>query len=430
MALIKGTIAPGVTKLEIKNTNAPKHAKPVKVVIHKGKFKALVELSVGPNVLQLSTDKKGTPLSFEINYKPQTNPNYVRLVWMTDKSGDATYAVPEKDIQQDYESRLRTAALLMQTFTAERMNDLGYGHRTFRLERDSQGQVIIHTLKGSQDRQFYYDLGDTNNWWREVYRWINREHPDPLAKNIVLAAYTRKDPETGKMKGHTALGGGNLGLFGSASVFSWPQDISSAVDVFQDATRVDPKNVHDDSAFRNTNWGLASTTIGATLHEMGHTFGLPHCTDRLGIMTRGFDRFKRVFTFYDPPSKSNREARYFPAKEEAYFAPISAGYLRWSPWFRLDKPEEKNPQSPNANIKISIDAKKETVEISSEDGIGWIGYWVGTNVQTFQEYQAPNNPKKVTYTMKEISQKLNGKPLSKISTISTSGKSAVLKVPQ
>ena len=48
-----------------------------------------------------------------------------------------------------------------------------------------------------------------------------------------------------------------------------------------DTTRINPKEFMSDSIFRHTYWGAASTTIGATLHEMGHTFGLPHTNDGL-----------------------------------------------------------------------------------------------------------------------------------------------------
>ena len=421
VVLLRGTLEDGAEAIEIRNARTPKSASPIKPVVRNGQFKALIELSEGRNIVGLRTGAGAKPLLLELNYQPQTNPYYVRLVWMTDNTGDTTFAAPNESVPQDYAARLRTAALLMQTFTADRMHELGYGRRTFRLERDADGQVIVHTLKAPHAADHYYAIGDNSGYWAAVGRWLNREHPAPKAKNIVLAAFTRKDPETGKMKGHTALGGGNLGLFGSASVFSWPRNIADAAEVFLDNTKVDPSKVHDDSAGRGTNWGLASTTIGATLHEMGHTFGLPHCTDGRCIMTRGFDRFNRFFALHDPPSRRGFRATEFRPDEEAYFARISASYLRWSLWFSLDEVERGEGGRPS----ILIDKADKRVVVEAESGVRWVGFWVGGDIHAFQEFgDGDTAPTKVELSFDEIGEKLGRKALSKVTTIATDGKSA------
>ncbi|WP_145252174.1 metallopeptidase [Aeoliella mucimassa] len=422
VVLLEGTIPSDAGPLTIENLNAPEYAEPVRVVQHEGKFRALVELGKGRNRIRLSTEQQTEPLEFVLKYQLQTNPHYVRLIWMTDKSGDTTYATPTSDTPQDYENRLRTAALLMQCFTAERMNQLGYGHRTFRLERDRDGKVIVHTWAGGRTMEEYHAMPDDQFWWRDVYRWIDEEHPDPLAKNCVLAAYTRKDPATGQLKSHTALGGGNLGLFGSASVFSWPTSIGSAADTFLDESRFDSTQVHDDSVGRSTYWGLSSTTIGATLHEMGHTFGLPHTTDRYDIMTRGFDHFNRCFTYCDPVSGTNGQPIYFRPNQEAYFAPVSASYLRWSPWFQLDRPT-------GASTRPDIQLTDTGVTITCKSGIPWVGIHVGGDIHHHEEQDARRPPKKLELTFEQIREMVGGKQPSRLRAISTSGQEAAVNLP-
>jgi len=428
VVLLKGTCDRQAKSLKIRNFNAPRDAALIQPVLHEGRFKALVELVEGENVIELSTELNESsappPVTLNLTYRPQTNPYYVRVVWMTDASGDTTFAAPSDEVTQDYEARLRTAALLMQTFTAERMNELGYGFHTFRLKRDADGQVIIDTLRGDKDRETYFKSSRNRGlWYQQVYRWINREHPDPYAKNMVLAAYTRKDPETGEVKAHTALGGGNLGLFGSASVFSWPRDIQGALEVFHDDTLVDATQVNDDSAYRSTYWGLAATTLGATLHEMGHTFGLNHTTDRFDIMTRGFDHFGRAFTFYDPKSKRNRK-RFFHPGEEGYFAPISASHLRWSRWFQLEEQQYTDDSSPT----IKINHENGMIRLSAPSGIRWIGFETNNETYSFREYQHRKPPQEVTLSEAEVNQALDGKPLQVIVAMSSNGQQSMSSV--
>ncbi len=417
VVLLRGTMSEG-RQLTIRNADAGKDAAPVSVAVYDGRFKALVSLSSGKNLIKLSTPS-GERSNLTLTYQPQTNAYYVRLVWKTDNTGETNFATPDDNVTQDYAARFRTAAQLMQTFTAERMYDLGYGRKTFRLERDAAGKIIVHTLKAPKTAAFYYELGDSNRWWNNVRNWLNQEHPDKFAKNIVLAAYTRKDQETGKLNGHTALGGGNLGLFGSGSVFCWPRDISTALKAFGNAKMVDATRVHEDSAGRGAYWSVASTTIGATLHEMGHTFGLPHCKDNLGIMTRGFDHFHRVFTFHDPPSNRSRSETYFRENEEAYFSPISASFLQWSPWFQLDKGQPEN----NVRPRIVFDRNTKLVTVRSEAGIRWIGFWVKSDVYGFREFRDAEAPTAISFTPDEYGKIINGKQLSTITTMASNGRS-------
>ncbi|CAE1320900.1 unnamed protein product [Acanthosepion pharaonis] len=64
----------------------------------------------------------------------------------------------------------------------------------------------------------------------------------------------------------------------------------------------------DDSAYREYYWANYATGLGASLHELGHTFDLAHT--KTGIMARGFDDIHRVFTVQRNQNTSNeREYR-------------------------------------------------------------------------------------------------------------------------
>ncbi len=421
VVILKGTVDEGTKLIQAKNESSNLNSGTIKGETSGGKFKVLVELVPGENRITLSADEsKKTDLI--LNYKAQTNPHYVRVIWMTDKGGATNYATSYEKDPQNYLEKLDLAAKMLQTFSAERMFDAGYGRKTFKLELDGDtGKVKVHTLSAPKEAAHYYSIGD-QQWYREINQWLNKEYPDPFVKNIVIASYTRKNPETGKMQAHTALGGGNMGLFGGASVFSWPDSIQDITHTFLSDEKIDPAKVHDDSAGRHTVWGLASTTLGATLHEMGHAFGLPHCTDPNGIMTRGFDKLNRAFTFVDPPGGRRLKAIPFQDNDVAYFAPISASYLQWSRWFQLDAP----PFMDSSRPRITLFHESGDIKIESETPIHWVGFWQKDSVSKFKEFTGEQT--NILIPAGEWKSILGSDDLTRISAIAENGLDAVLRL--
>lgn len=334
--LLRGTFttpADSPRELTVTNESSPRPTRVLPGTVHGQQFVALTELVPGPNQLLLKSGVEETRLT--LTYQPQTNPYVVRAVYMTDSTGDTLYQSQKPGDPQDYEQKLDTALKLMQTFTAERFADQGLERRTFALELDAEGRVKVHRLTGRQTAGDYYKLPDLT-WYGTVQNELDQALPAPTAKNLVMPAYTRFDPATMKVKGHTALGGGHLALFGSGSLFSWPSRLSDVAAAFSDTTPVNRTQVHDDSAGRSVLWGLASTTMGAALHELGHTLDLPHTNEPQDVMTRGFDRFNRVFTLVEPPHAGNTQPVVFNSQDVATWAPISAFAMRPSRWLALD----------------------------------------------------------------------------------------------
>lgn len=346
-----------VTEITVVNTSSDRPERQTRGLAHQGRFKALVELVPGVNQLVLRAGPAEQKLT--LRYRPQTNPYFVRAIYLTDRSGETAYQTPRDNDPQDYAARIGTALKLMQTFTAERLHDLGFGRRTFNLEFDERGQVIVHVHRGALPAEKYYALDDLK-WYDAVYKELREPFPMRSAKNFCVAAYTRFDPKSGKTRGHTALGGGGLGLFGSGNLYTWPASIAQAQAAFMNPAAIDTTRTMNDSAGRGTWWGAASTTIGASLHEMGHTFGLPHTREPLDIMTRGFDRFNRAFTLTEPASGRGKTPVEFKPERVAAFAPISAAALVNSRWLALD-------ERPWRDHKPTIRRDRDTGDIVVED---------------------------------------------------------------
>lgn len=343
---------------------------PIEGVARDGQFIGLAHLAEGEN--QLLIQCGGEETRFTLHYRPQTNRHIVRSIYAVDSSGDTDYQSPLPDDPQNYQEKFGTAMLLLQSLTAEWMNDQGFGRRTFNLELDEEQMVIVRTFKDEHPKEHYFAM-DGLKWWREIYGPIERAgFPTREAKNVVVAGYTYFDPEKKKVFAHTALGGGGLGLFGSGGMFSWPDSLPDTFRAFSDSTAVDPGRVHDDSAGRRNHWGMAATTIGAVCHELGHTFGLPHTTDRKGIMARGFDHLNRMFAFDDAPS-ARKHRVIGPWKNSLpYWAPNSASFLRYSRYFSLDDIDYSKDARPELEVRQDRD-KEDLIHVSARHGVRFVG---------------------------------------------------------
>jgi hypothetical protein len=405
VVLLRGELTDREAKeLTVDNESTQRPSRKIVGIARDGRFRAIAELVPGENRLRLTAG--GDSAMFVLHYQPQTNPYFVRVIYMTDNTGETAYQSQFDQDPQNYADKLDTSIKLLQTFTAERMHDIGLGRHTFNLEFDDAGRIKIHTLKAEKPAAYYYALND-QDWYRHVYGWVKEQFPDPHSKNIVIAAYTRFDPIQKKVLAHTALGGGDLGLFGGGSLFTWPGSLQDTFRVFGDETRIDATKVHEDSAGRRTVWGMAATTMGATLHEMGHAFGLPHCTDGMCIMTRGFDRLNRVFTLVEPRSRQNGQPIVFNDKDVAYFAPVSATSLRASRWFQLDEHQYEPEASPPT---FQLDAATGRLRITAARGLRYVSFSTNGDAHGHRAFwkEGTKPPQTLELTADEIRQLVPG----------------------
>ena len=333
-----------------------------------GAFKALADLVPGQNRLIIRCGAAEAVARLTLTYKPATSDLVVRVFYWTDSTGSTAFQTPDPNDRLDWQGKLGTAMLLLQCFTAERLNDIGMGRRTFNLEFDEAGRVKVHLLAGRASAGEYRKMSG-NELYAAASAEVRRQYPSRAAKDLVIPAFTFFDANTGRALAHTALGGGDLALFGGADLFTWPDSLAAAQAVFMDARKVDRTRFFSDSAGRNTYWACASTTIGAALHELGHTFGLPHSTDPLDIMTRGHDRLNRFYTLIEPPRAGRPSPCSFKADEVARWSPVSGGALAASRFFEPDK----RRWSDANHATITLDRSTRRIIIQSPDGLRYVG---------------------------------------------------------
>lgn len=387
----------------VRNQSSQRPTKELHGIAHKGRFKALTELVPGANKLLLQAGDR--QLGVTLHYKPQSNPYLIQVVYMTDKSGDTKYQSPRRRDPQDYQAKLDTVLKLLQSFTAERMNDLGFGRRTFNLELDHDGRLQVHTTKSDRPANFYYGLEDVA-FYQSVRAWADAEFSSPRAKKLVIPAYTRFDAKSSKVRGNTGRGGGTTAVFGNGSMWAWPSNLDDVFPAFRDAAAVDGKRIFDDSAGRSTIWALNATTIAVMLHELGHTWDLPHTHDPRDIMSiqnfpRGFDFFNRYFSFVEPPSKRNRRSWEPTEKDIPYLAPISGAALKNCRWFALDRKTWKDGNAPQVRR-----GGPRTILIDAPNGLAYLGIDVKGEAAAYKSWGS-GAAKKIPKTFRLTSAELN-----------------------
>lgn len=385
-----------------------------------GRYIGLIELKPGSNTVY--TKAGGNVLATKVFYQPMKTPYKVHAVWYvsSDEGNDYPYAKPGE--KQKLNEKLDTMLKMMQTFTAEAMEEAGYGKKTFALDTDKDGKVVVTIVKSTKTG-VELRAEDGGKTWGDGYEQIKKLFDERTQKYASLMAFSRWDTEKQRGLGAFALGGGALAMMYGGTVSLYPNSIAEVQDAFLDTEFIDPAKTYEDSAFRKTRWANVSTAYGAFLHELGHTFGLPHCADGFGIMSRGFDRFNRRFMLNEPPVHGQEKGAEFKADQIARWDKFHAARLNWSPWFQADGKnggefERKSPPT------ITVDGDKVTIE--SVRGIRTAGAELDDKFPSFKEYK-DKAPLVVTFSLDELRKEIKSKDKVRITAIDTEGNQTVLE---
>ena len=120
---------------------------------------------------------------------------------------------------------------------------------------------MVHVFKSKLTLADIWSKSESQLWEEHAKELIASELYTDDVKLLAVMSATRYENATSKrpsshsemlsmVKGHAALGGGGLALFGSGCLYTWPKKLEDVQQRFQDQTEVDWLYFMDDSAFR------------------------------------------------------------------------------------------------------------------------------------------------------------------------------------
>ncbi|XP_070204433.1 uncharacterized protein [Littorina saxatilis] len=272
-----------------------------------GCFKFLVQLEPGENIVNVRHEND--LLQVRMVYSRRHFTHFVRPVYIVCADDDGHFQGPESTdcSPESAVQRIALGAQLIQSFTAEKMKEHGFGRVTFQLESHDGVRPVCHVFRSKLTLEQAYSMSGNDLWTH-------------FGKELMTSGFTRRSkckwysfmsftryelppeaelPKTHSeilkyTKGHTALGGGGLALFGTGNLHTWAPNLETLHAHLTDRRKINRRIFMDDSAYREYYWANYVTGLGASLHELGHTFDLAHTAT--GVMARGFDDLHKVFT--------------------------------------------------------------------------------------------------------------------------------------
>ena len=215
--------------------------------------------------------------------RPANPPRKLHVVYFTPAG---------REPEQRYRERLEPILEDIRAFYRDGMEQAGFGPRTFPLERDASGKLVIYLVKGKQPEAAFArwegrnggNTGDLSSGPKVV----DACRPALEASGISLERGTvlifcnlaTWDAQARTFRHHSPY-------FGSSDQTS---GLCFALDcVIQDVADIPRKEpMLTDAEWGRESLGKFNTIfIGGIAHELGHAFGLPHCGERWDEKARG-----------------------------------------------------------------------------------------------------------------------------------------------
>lgn len=262
-----------------------------------GRFRVAVELTPGANLLKFQYCCISNELSLVFN--AHVNPKFqLKVFYIICQNHDGNFQIPnnEQNTIKEACEKIDLAVRLVQCLYAEMLEKHGFKRKTFNFVKC---QPFYSNLSLEEARQW-----NQNELWNFHAKEILARETDLQQQYKYFGVLASTICINGVIKGHAALGIGDVALFGSGTLYAWPLNFESVEMCFRDDKLVDSKQLMDDSNGRHSFGGCFATALGSICHEIGHIFDLGHTID--GIMGCDIDYVNRMFVIEKIPREMPR----------------------------------------------------------------------------------------------------------------------------
>ena len=172
----------------------------------------------------------------------------------------------------------------IRAFYRDGMERAGLGSKTFDLDRDEEGKLIIHLVKGKEPDDAYKRSGSQQNQSSDA---SSRERIEKDCRSALRSAGISSEHETVLIFCNLAHWDEKTRRFSHHSPYAGSGDstgglcfaVDSVILNADDLSRKEPQL--NDAEWGDESLGKFNTIfIGGIAHELGHAFSLPHCGER------------------------------------------------------------------------------------------------------------------------------------------------------
>ncbi|CAH2210403.1 jg17296, partial [Pararge aegeria aegeria] len=231
--------------------------------VYNREFKTIIELKRGENVIDLHyLDQQRKTII--LHYEPRRTNFRVTPLYIICQGHDGCFQCPP-DADNSIESacsRISIGAKLIQSVTAEKLFESGFGRKTFQLEHEvnqKKPECIVFKSNLNVNKARKMRQGELWTYFgREI---MLSELGSNERKYLGFISCTRfKGTDVDKpmtheeavsfTEGYAALGGGGLALFGTACLYTWPASVKEIIPKLLDSSPVNSRRFMDDSGYR------------------------------------------------------------------------------------------------------------------------------------------------------------------------------------
>lgn len=195
--------------------------------VHSGRFKYLIELKLGHNIVKISYKDViyAGEQAFTFERRVNKCPNFVKLFYVIPSNDAGCFQSWQTENSPDNAcNKIVTGFKLLQSFIAERLNEEGFGRKSFRMQEECE------IFKSRHSKQEILDKTSEEIWTLFAKELLDMQVINDHCKVFAILSCTEYCNDSSQIKGHVACGRGQFAMLGSLGICFWADDVANIID--------------------------------------------------------------------------------------------------------------------------------------------------------------------------------------------------------